>query len=1056
MLGVLGVLIAVPFLYNRVDEEIRRHVEARFAQYYPALTIRVRAAQLVEGQGIEIRGVTFSQPGVVGPDAEPLYIDEMMLSCQTDLKELLTGEPRITRVKIVRPTLRSTRRSDGTWTASQLLPIPKLSGHSCDGSIENGTLEFHDPTRNPSSIWPVRDVNLTWTNPDRAKPKPGEPARVRVRGYVTGDHARRVTVDGSVQTDGRGWNLSGTIEGLEISRKLRDALPAELGRSLDALGPLTAQASGNYSISSDPEGKLPCLFQASGNVVGGRIDDPRLPYPLMDVQAKVTLSNQGFSIDEMTARSGQTTLGLSCRRWGFDAASPLWLKAQAKRLTLDPQLLGALPDQWQQLWYKYLPAGEIDADLELTFDGKAWRPDLAVKCLDVAFTYHKFPYRLERGAGDLRLKDDVLSIGLTAYAGGQPVRLDGQIRHPSPEAAGWMEVQGDHLPLDEKLFVALPDKSPAVVRSLHPEGTFDFFFRIERDKPGSPMRRYAKVNLNRSSIQFEQFPYPINNIRGTLELVDRQWTFRNLEGTNDAARITCRGSLTPTADGSELALDLAGTNVTLKEELRDAMRPGMQQLWNSLRPQGAMDLESRIRYRPGQNGLSVWVRAWPLENASIEPVQFPYRMEVRSDRVHPRSSGVLTYADGTVWLEGLKAKHGRVVIGTDGRCEFLPDGSWTLRLEKLWIDQLRTDPELVQALPERLKKAVIAIKAEGAVNVRGDFDLAHSGVPGEPLTSGWNLNLDVHPGSGLDCGVRVDDISGGSVRLVGDFDGRRFRSRGELDIASLKYKDVQITEVRGPFWIDDTRVLFGIGSEAPQTGRPRRSITGRLCGGTVYGDASVSLEAVPTYSLRATLSGGDLAQCVRELTARRQELRGTVLANVRLQGTGKSLNGLAGQGNIQLRDADIYQLPLMVSMLKILSIRTPDTSAFSTSDIDFRIKGNHVYFDRIDFNGDAISLCGKGAMNFQRDINLNFYAVVGRDEFKIPLVRAIGGGVSQNIMSIRVDGTLDNPEPRRELLPGVSQALQQLQADLQKSPERPLLPPPPAARSPQTGMLPKK
>ncbi|KKK56735.1 hypothetical protein LCGC14_3061560 [marine sediment metagenome] len=80
----------------------------------------------------------------------------------------------------------------------------------------------------------------------------------------------------------------------------------------------------------------------------------------------------------------------------------------------------------------------------------------------------------------------------------------------------------------------------------------------------------------------------------------------------------------------------------------------------------------------------------------------------------------------------------------------------------------------------------------------------------------------------------------------------------------------------------------------------------------------------------------------------RQNLRGKIMATVDLRGSGRSINALAGQGNIRLRKADIYELPLMISLLKILSIRQPDATAFSKSDIDFRIEGNHIYFDRID------------------------------------------------------------------------------------------------------------
>ena len=49
-------------------------------------------------------------------------------------------------------------------------------------------------------------------------------------------------------------------------------------------------------------------------------------------------------------------------------------------------------------------------------------------------------------------------------------------------------------------------------------------------------------------------------------------------------------------------------------------------------------------------------------------------------------------------------------------------------------------------------------------------------------------------------------------------------------------------------------------------------------------------------------------------------------------------------------------------------MRRPDKTAFTTSDMDFRIRGSDIYFDRLNFNGDAISLRGNGEMNLDREI----------------------------------------------------------------------------------------
>jgi hypothetical protein len=164
-----------------------------------------------------------------------------------------------------------------------------------------------------------------------------------------------------------------------------------------------------------------------------------------------------------------------------------------------------------------------------------------------------------------------------------------------------------------------------------------------------------------------------------------------------------------------------------------------------------------------------------------------------------------------------------------------------------------------------------------------------------------------------------------------------------------------------------------------------------------------------------------------------QHLRGNISGWVRLGGSGKTLNGLGGFGKIELRDADIYEIPLMIALLKILSIREPDSTAFSTSDTDFYIQGGHVYLPSITFSGDAFSLEGSGLMDFNSSIQLTFRASLGRREWQLPLVREFLGRVSEEILVIHVGGTLEDPVRYREPFPGVNEALRQLQDEVQRT-----------------------
>ena len=279
----------------------------------------------------------------------------------------------------------------------------------------------------------------------------------------------------------------------------------------------------------------------------------------------------------------------------------------------------------------------------------------------------------------------------------------------------------------------------------------------------------------------------------------------------------------------------------------------------------------------------------------------------------------------------------------------------------------------------------------------------------------------------LDAGVLLENLEG-SVRLVGGFDGQQAQTGGELSFDSLIWKDLQFTNVAGPIWIDDARVILG--REAGQPGKAARPVTGALCGGTIAADAWVGLGQTPRYRFQASLSQADLGRFTQETVAGRQKLSGKVAATIDLSGEGRGLHKLQGRGNVTLREADVYEVPLMVALLKILSVKPPDATAFTESDVDFVIRGPHVYFNRLNFNGDAISLRGNGQMDFERQINLTFHAGVGKRESKIPLLRELMKGAAQQFMQIQVTGTVDAPVPVAVPFPGVNQAFRELEAGL--------------------------
>ena len=1023
LLTVAAGLVAAPFLFQRIDAEIRSRVEQGVAAKFPHLKVTVRSAQLVKGEGIIIRGLSLRQPDLDGRVGELISIDEVLAVCNTDLTDFLSGKASLRQVIVRRPVIRVGQSSTRGWNIEQLRPHPPANLDVPMIVVEDGSLELYDFDRPESPAMRVREAQLT-IQPTIEQPLiAGGRSPLHVLGTCVTDFLRQAKVDALFDLDGRAFRSGGKFESLDIHPRDWESLPSLQAALPELAKNFRARARGEWAVEYLAD-RTPALeFSAAGQISEGRIDDPRLIYPVTDLRADLSCSQAGLRVWNISARHGASDVRGEFERDGFSERSPLRLTAQARQLSLDTKLLQVLPPKLQSEWHKYMPIGEIDLDAKIAYDGERWTPEVNLHCLNVSFMHYKFPYRLDRGRGTVQLNGSQVQCNLTAYSDNAEARITAQASLEQSPPLGWVEVRGDHVRCDEKLLFALPDKAAKVVRSLHPAGQGNFFYRWSNDPAVAPEpQQFAQIVLNRCSFRVEKFPYAIQDVTGVVEMHNRQWQFRDLRGSHERGRVICNGEFALLPDHTELSMQAVATNVTLDDELREAVSPGVQRVWDALKPRGMMNVAVDLRHHSLQPNMQVWVRAEPVaESMSIEPVQFPYRLE--------KAKGVFTFADGRVTIEGFKAEHGRATLTARGVGDLTPTGGWTLHFEQFNWDRLVADREFVAALPGRLRKVASDLDIKGPISLHGAVDLSGQGERGDLPTSAWDIHVDFQQ-TVLNCGVRLDDVNGG-LTLAGNFDGQQFRCRGELNIDSLVFRDRQLTEVRGPFYIDDSRLLLGYWADRISEVQQERRLTGRLYGGMLVADGWVNLGGDPYYQLNATLTKADLGEWARQVIPNEQKLTGEAMARIDLKGRGASMNELSGTGTIQLRNANIYELPLMVSLLKVFSTRPPDATAFTTSDIDFRIRGEHFYVDRCEFNGDAISLLGKGEIGMNKQINLAFYAVVGRDENRAPALRTMLGGASKQILQIYAEGTLDQPTVRREAFPGVNQMWQQLQADFQ-------------------------
>lgn len=1009
------------YYYQNLGDEIRHRVLDKLAGHYKNLGIEIHAAQLLENEGILIRGVTLRDPSAPENEQILLSCDEILLACDTELTKLAQGEPEIKQIIIRRPRIIARALQDGTWNLAQLLPAPEFSKRKAEILLEGGVIEVHDPRRSPAAFYSLRDIQFQLT-PNLLVPGT-EKWAWDVRGKLRGEHLRVVEVQGRIEPSENTFRLQGSLADLQFGPELCATLPLEATPLLKDLTVLRGEVGLTFQVDYRGGELKPWNFQVAGQLQRGRIDDRRLPQVLNDVTAKFTANTSGITIQELLAQNGPTKIKLFVERRGYSTNAPMTVDFQARHLFIGRSWEASLPSDAKSTWLKFQPAGEIDVFAKAEFDGTTWKPEATIQCLNVSFTYHKFQYRLDRTHGNLNWRDNHLVGRLNSFAGNKKIAIDLDLHNPGEQFTGQVLIQGKGLVLDQNILDALPEKPREVVNSLHPVGgNFDLLVTASRFDPNQPKPTMCmRMDLHKVGIKFDKFPYPLLDVSGVVEMQDQTWRFHDLIGTNDKGRIACRGELVPAKEGTELKLNFVGTEISLEEELRDALPIQARGFWAHLNPQGMIDMRASWVYRSADKSTELDLVATPLgDTVVVEPDFLPLRF----DKVR----GTFHYRPNRLEFSDVSAEQDRLPINLAGFCEHDSQGAFHVRFDKLTADRVRLERQQLQAaLPAKLRRVAQAMQITGPLNFAGTFDIWHTPGTADPLTTAWDLQVDLRDGSVL-CGKRLEHIDG-AIRLAGQQRGKQLRMQGELFLDSLVLQECQLTDIRGPMWIDEQQVVLG-SQVAPRDQRAqRRNITAKVYDGTLAADGWVTCEDQPRFGIVARLNEFDLVRFGKEQLPGKQSLSGKVHVGLELGGTAAGLHTLSGRGQMNLKNATLGELPVMLAMLKVFSIREPDRTAFDSGAIDFRVEGEHIYLDSIELTGNAISLLGTGEMNLARELQLVFSAVAGRSDWQLPIFKSALGTASQQFMEIHVGGTIGDPQIKRETFPALKASLDQLQIE---------------------------
>jgi hypothetical protein len=909
-------------------------------------------------------------------------------------KEMLSkGTMAIDRIELPRAKLHIVRGPDGTWNVgSDILAEP-------DPRQRVPTMVFHQATLlvedhfNPASLpaFKIKNLDLTVIN---------DPIETLVfNGAGVTDLGGKVEVHGAWGRSSH--ELSLTVDAVDLP--IDGNLVERVSHSYPQLAVHARQLSGLASIGADlryrPDLRQPWTHSVHFRLTGGKFCHAQIPFPLEDLNCECRCTNSGLVIDRLSARSGDTLLEANGRVKGLVADADLEGRLKLEHLSLCPEVFKTLPDRLQAIQRDYNPRGVANLIVDFRRHGDRWRMDSSVQPRDISIQCAKFPYLLERVSGVLehhldqaRPEGDSLNVRLLGYTsregGPREVHIDGSVEGKAPAAVD-IRITAKDVAIDEKLCQALTKPElQKIVRSFSPAGQTDIEAHILRTAGNATFDNRFFVHFHDTVVSYEVFPYPVENVSGTLDIRNNYWEFRDFTGTHNGATLRCAGRSARGADGGEFSATLTGTNLTLNPELESAIRnQSLKRTWQTLAPSGRIDFEAQIHRLPKVTEPDIEVTVFP-RGCTVTPAFFPYTLTDLTGTVH--------YHQREAELIKLQARHGPTSVGLErAKVCLKPGGGVSVDMAELTGNPSPADSDLMNALPGHLQKAMAAVQSPQPLWLRTRLTVDVPEDRAEPSQVYWDGELEF-TGLALPAALHVNAVTG-RLGCRGLYHGGMRELLGNIELREATVFGQPLSDIHTAMRI--------AGNEPERLYLP--NLKARLFGGSVGGAIWVSCDDRNSYEIQLTASQVRLEELARQnRLGPKARLSGLAGAQLFLRGEATDLDRLNGNGKVDVPNGKMCNLPVLLPLLKVLSGQFPDDTAFDDAHAVFGIQGRRIDFKRLELNGDAVSLSGKGSMNLDgSNLNLDFFAVWGRIlQFLPPVIDQIPVKFSQALLKIKMRG----------------------------------------------------
>jgi hypothetical protein len=688
-------------------------------------------------------------------------------------------------MELDRPVIRLARGRDGRLNWQGVLGAVDLNERVPTIVIRHGTLLIEDCGDGPGTpLVEMQDVCVTVVN---------DPLDTLViEGVARTDVAGPVKVSARLQRPTDVLSATVQLPSVPVGPPLIQRLTFLQPETAAHLRQLSGSGSVRAALTYRPRATPALKYDVTVALQDGTFSHARLPFPLEKVVASARCVDGAVPVARLSASFpapyGPGRIETSVR----DLAYPLpaddkslsvepedfarEADVKIEHLVVSPHLLAQLPAPAPEIDSDYHPDGPMSVACAFRRDSpRRWRKDWVIRAEGARGRFHKFAYELERITGTIEMTtrsdhNNDAAVHLVGYSEGRPVAIKGEIHGHKATSAIDFEIAADRVPLDGKLFEALPGDGPNSARKIAreflprrsrelgldraPMGLADVRATVHRRGGQTEFENRFLLTFHDSAVLYDLFPLPLEHASAVLDIRPHDhWECRGFRGEHAGGevRVECHSEpVAAPADNSapgrtdRIIVDVQGRDVPIDADFEQALAPpvapgraALQKTFQTLALNGRLSFNAHVEDRPGQ--AQDFDATVAVRGCTMKPAFFRYAMNDVSGTVRYVRNRPDEHRPDHVYLTGLTAWHGRTSLGmTRGEITLKPGGGYYGHFEGVRGTALRADADLLAALPPTVRKGLDALKLETPVDVATELRVDAAADPAAPPVVWWD------------------------------------------------------------------------------------------------------------------------------------------------------------------------------------------------------------------------------------------------------------------------------------------------------------------------------